>query len=93
VREFVGKKLQGDVATQLQVFRLVHHTHSPAADPAEDAVMGDGLTYGLGRSSHWVAMVGMQGRQSQRGRPPTKSGHVDARWATLTMIARSEVWL
>ena len=27
VGEFVGKKLQGDVATQLQVFRFVHDAH------------------------------------------------------------------
>ena len=47
--EFVGKELQGDVATELEVFRLVHHTHAPAADPAEDAVMGNRLPYGLGR--------------------------------------------
>ncbi len=28
VGEFVGKELQGDVATELQVFRLVDHTHA-----------------------------------------------------------------
>ena len=54
VGKFVGKKLQGDVATQLEVFRLVDHTHAPAADPAEDAVMGDRLTHGLERGSHRV---------------------------------------
>ena len=58
VGEFVGQKLQGDVATEFQVFRLVNHTHAPAADPAEDAVMGDRLTDGLGRSSHWADMLG-----------------------------------
>ena len=51
--EFVGKELQGDVATELQVFRLIHHTHAPAADPAEDAVMRNGLTHGLGGRGHW----------------------------------------
>jgi hypothetical protein len=39
VSEFVGKKLQGDVATELQVFRLIHHTHPATPDLAEDAVM------------------------------------------------------
>ena len=43
VGEFVGKELQGDVAAQLEVFRLVHHAHSAAADLAEDAVVRDGL--------------------------------------------------
>jgi hypothetical protein len=28
VCEFVGKKLQSDVATELQVFCLVHHSHT-----------------------------------------------------------------
>ena len=53
VGEFVGKELQGDVATELEVFRLVHHTHAPAADLAEDAVMGNRLPHGLGGRGHW----------------------------------------
>ena len=47
VGEFVGKELQGDVTTELQVFRLIHHTHPAAANLAEDAVMGNLLAYGL----------------------------------------------
>src|SRR2546425_3342121 len=35
IGEFVGQELQGDVATELEVFGLIHHTHAPAADPAE----------------------------------------------------------
>ena len=58
IGEFVGKKLQGDVATELQVFRLIHDAHSPAADLAEDAVMGNRLPHGLGRSGHWLDMLG-----------------------------------
>ncbi len=50
--EVVGKKLQGDVATELQVLRFIHHTHPAAADPAEDAVMGHRLTDGLGGRGH-----------------------------------------
>ena len=57
VGEFVGKELQGDVAAELQVFRLIHHAHAPAADPAEDAVMGDRLTHGLGGRGHWLGHV------------------------------------
>ena len=52
-REFVGKELQGDVAIQLQVFRLIHYAHAPTADFAEDAVMGNRLPHGLGVGSHW----------------------------------------
>ena len=58
VGEFVGKELQGDVATELEVFRLVHHTHATAADFAQYAVMGNRLTDGLGRRRHWVDMLG-----------------------------------
>ena len=58
VGEFVGKELQGDVATELEVFRLVHHTHAPAADLAEDAVMGNRLPDGLGGRGHWLDMLG-----------------------------------
>jgi hypothetical protein len=57
VGEVVGKELQGDVATELQVFRLIDHTHSPAADPAEDAVMGNRLPCGLGGRGHWPEML------------------------------------
>ena len=58
IGEFVGKELQRDMATEFEVFRLVHDTHSPAADFAQDAVMGNRLPHGLGRRSHWPEMVG-----------------------------------
>jgi hypothetical protein len=52
VGEFFGKELQGDVATEFEVFRLIDHTHAPTADLTEDAVMRNRLPHGLGRSSH-----------------------------------------
>ena len=52
VGKIVGKELQSDVATELQVFRLVHHAHATAAYLAEDAVMGNRLPYGLSGRSH-----------------------------------------
>ena len=58
VGEGVGKELQSDVAAELKVLRLVHDTHAPAADPAEDAVMGNRLTDGLGGRGHWLDMLG-----------------------------------
>src|SRR5438552_9506557 len=70
VGEFVGKELQSDVATELQVFRLVHHAHSPPTDPAEDAVVGDRLPHGLGRGGHWRQWYGQAGRGSN----PTEVG-------------------
>ncbi len=57
VGEVVGKEFQGDVATELEVFGFVHHTHSPAADPPENAVMGNRLPYGLGWRGHWLGHV------------------------------------
>jgi hypothetical protein len=58
VGEVVGKELQGDVATELEVFGLVHYTHATAANLAEDAVMGNRLPHGLGGRGHWVDMLG-----------------------------------
>jgi hypothetical protein len=58
VGEFVGQKLQCDVATELQVFRLIHDTHATAADFAQYAVMGNCLPYGLGGRGHWLDMLG-----------------------------------
>jgi hypothetical protein len=46
------------VATELEVFRLVHYTHATAADPAQYAVMGNRLPHGLGGRGHWVDMLG-----------------------------------
>ena len=42
-RQFFGKKLQGDAATQLQVLRFVHHSHAPAAEDFQHSVVGDFL--------------------------------------------------
>src|ERR1700736_4767960 len=43
VCQFFREKLQCDVAAELQVFRLIHHTHTATAEFLEDAVMRDGL--------------------------------------------------
>jgi hypothetical protein len=52
----------------VEVFRLVHKAHPPAADPAEDAVMGNSLANGLGGSSHWLVMLGgVEGEVNCRG--------------------------
>jgi hypothetical protein len=66
--EFVGKQLQGDVATELEVFRLVHNTNAPAPNLAQDAVMGNCLTHGLGGRGHWLDMLGAD------------DGKVNVRW-------------
>jgi hypothetical protein len=83
--EFVGKELKSDVATEFQVFRLVDHTHAPAADLAEDAVMGNRLPHGLGELGHWVAHVrgGMRARSMKavegRKSPEKKENSPDRR--------------
>jgi hypothetical protein len=69
VGEFVGKEFQRDVATELQVFRLIYHTHPASPDPAEDAVMRNCLTHGLGGRGHWLGHV----RWGRRGRSTPSS--------------------
>jgi len=36
-------KIERHKSVEPRVFRLIHHTHSTAAQPLEDAVVGDGL--------------------------------------------------
>ncbi len=59
VGEFVGKELKGNVATELQVFCLIHHAHAATADLAEYAVMGNRLPHGLGGRRHWEPILGL----------------------------------
>jgi len=59
VGECLGEELQGNVATELEVFRLIYYAHASTADLAENAVMGNRLTHGLGRRGHWLDMLGV----------------------------------
>jgi hypothetical protein len=43
VREIFGQKFQRDGASQLQVFSLVDHTHSPAAEHLQNSIVRYGL--------------------------------------------------
>jgi hypothetical protein len=43
----VGQELKGDEATEFYVLSFVDHTHPPAAQPLDDAVVRDGL------ADHW----------------------------------------
>ena len=36
----------------------LHHPHPAAANPGQDAVMGNRFTHGLGGRGHWVDMLG-----------------------------------
>src|SRR5580704_5492644 len=47
VGDIVGQKLQGDEAAEHDVLSLVHHTHAPAAQLFQDAIVRNGLT------DHW----------------------------------------
>src|SRR5438309_6147229 len=57
VGEFIRKELKGDVATQLEIFRLVHNTHSAATQPLHNAVVRNGL------ADHWAEILGPELRQ------------------------------
>ena len=56
--KIVGKKFESDVAAEFEVFGFVDDSHAPAADFAEDAVMGDCFPHGLGVGGHWEEIVG-----------------------------------
>src|ERR1700675_3217687 len=47
VSEFVGKELQGDVATELYILGLIDNAHAAATQLLDDAVVRDCLVY------HW----------------------------------------
>ena len=52
VGNIVWKKLESNEATELEVFRLIYHTHATAADLADYAVMGNHLPNGLEGRAH-----------------------------------------
>ena len=41
--QVLGNELQGDVAAQARVFRLVHHPHAATAELAHNVIVGDCL--------------------------------------------------
>jgi hypothetical protein len=41
--QFIGKKLQRDVAAEIRVLSFVHHAHATNAKLFSDAVVGDGV--------------------------------------------------
>jgi hypothetical protein len=57
----VGEEFQSDEAPKVGVLGFVNHTHSPAAQLLDDAVMGDGLAY------HWAEILGPGLRQVNEG--------------------------
>ncbi len=56
-RQFVGQKLQRDVAAEFEVFGFIDHAHA-AADFADDAVVGNNLFGRSGLGSHWQNLKG-----------------------------------
>jgi hypothetical protein len=42
-RDLIGKKLECDLATKLQVFGAVDHTHAASAQFLPDTIVGNGL--------------------------------------------------
>ena len=61
--EVSGKKLQSDKASETGVFRLVHHTHSAAAQFLQDVIVGDALANERIGMRHSSAILGSRKRQ------------------------------
>jgi hypothetical protein len=51
--QFFRKKLEGHVTAELNVFRFVDHTHAPATDFAQYAVVGERLPERWEGGCHW----------------------------------------
>ena len=75
------------MTTELEVFRLIHNAHTPAADPAEDAVMGYRLPHGLGGRGHWLDMLGGGEGEVNRTGADTKSRRATRSTTRLTLRA------
>ena len=55
----IGQELQGDEAVKPGVLGLVDHTHAPAAELLDNAVVRDGLADQFeGDSAPWEAILG-----------------------------------
>ncbi len=48
-----GKKLEGHVTAELEIFGFKNNTHASAADFPQDAVVGERLPERLERRCHW----------------------------------------
>jgi hypothetical protein len=90
VGEVVGKEFQGDMTSEFQVFRLIHHTHPPAADLAQDAVMGDRLPHGLGGCGHLGRHVRWGRGEGQRSVYSVKAGTTNCYPGMVDVIVRRE---
>ncbi len=65
LRQFVGQKFQGHTPAEAQIFRLIHHTHTAAAQFLDDTVMRYGFADHLR-----AAMLGCMPSASQFGLMP-----------------------
>src|SRR2546426_6131905 len=63
---FFGQELEGDKTVEAAILGFVDHTHPPAAELLDDAVVGDGLAEQGERVPPRAAMLGVLRRRSQR---------------------------
>ena len=66
MRDFIGKKLQGNESSKLGVLSFVDDTHPATAQLLDDAVVGEGLADKRVGVRHNAAMLGCVLRLSQR---------------------------
>ena len=66
VDQVVGNELQGDVAAQARVDRVVNHAHAATTELADDAVVRNGLAdHPRGRGFHLAVMLGCARKSGQ----------------------------
>ena len=68
-RKIIGKEFQRDKAAEVGVFCFVNHTHAPAAEFLNDAVMGDRLSEECVGTRHGAVILGCDYRQVNESDP------------------------
>jgi len=53
VGNIIRQEFQSDKTAEFEILGLINHTHPPAAELLDDAVVRDGL------ASHWAEMLGV----------------------------------
>ena len=84
IGQIVRDELQGDVAAEPRVLRLVNHAHAAAAKLPHNAVVGNCLAdHANGRGFHLAVMLG---RSEKAGQPALGVSHI-GHWRARVVVA------